>query len=63
LVDAGRADLVIAVTERRISPFQAARIADRAPSRGVRRTVVSESDQKMEPAKPAARIDPRALIG
>jgi hypothetical protein len=32
LVDAGRADLVIAITERRISPFAAARIADRGMS-------------------------------
>ena len=32
LVELGRADLVLAVTERRISPFQAARIADRGTS-------------------------------
>ena len=69
LVEAGRADLLIAVTERRISPFQAARIADR----GAHRIVVSESNQKARQAEPEApkvrqaepeakKIDVRALI-
>jgi hypothetical protein len=67
LVAAGRADLVLAVVERRISPFQAARIADR----GERRRTVSAHVDKVEkverveeapkPKKPA--LDVRALIG
>jgi hypothetical protein len=63
LVEAGRADLVIAVAERRISPFQAARIADRG---GHRRTVPEEKAESVEPEakkKPPPRIDVRALIG
>src|SRR5262249_43126706 len=72
LVAAGRVDLVIAVTERRISPFQAARIADR----GERRRTVSKDEQKAEQVEPKAKkkpvepevkkkrasLDPRALI-
>ena len=66
LVDLGRADLVIAVTERRISPFQAARIAERG---GQRRAVVEEKKAervKTEAKKEAhapPRIDVRALVG
>jgi hypothetical protein len=72
LVEAGRADLVIAVTERRISPFAAARIADRSRSK---RTVsahinkveeVEEAPKQVHPkTKPepvARKLDPRALI-
>jgi len=65
-VDLGRADLVIAVTERRISPFQAARIAERG---GQRRAVVEEKKAervKTEAKKEAhapPRIDVRALVG
>ena len=72
LVEAGRADLVIAVSERRISPFQAARIADRSEHRKVadreehRRVAPTPSPSppvKTERAKPAVtRPDPRALI-
>jgi hypothetical protein len=40
LVDLGRADLVIAIVERRLSPFAAARIA-----RGGRRRTVSDHDR------------------
>jgi hypothetical protein len=46
LVAAGRADLVIAVTERRISPFQAARIADRGDRR--RRILPSDLERSTE---------------
>ena len=76
LVDLGRADLVIAVTERRISPFQAARIADRGertesqkqPSnRSLKRGTISEGEQKARQAeleaKKPPRPDVRALIG
>ena len=69
LVAAGRADLVIAVIERRISPFQAARIADRG--RGQRTVTVAAHVDKVEevekvkeapkPKKPT--LDVRALIG
>jgi hypothetical protein len=78
LVEAGRADLVIAVSERRISPFQAARIAERGASarethRGVTKTVTETlpraAAQKPKEVKPDAvtkpavtRLDPRALI-
>jgi hypothetical protein len=70
LVAAGRADLVIAVTERRISPFQAARIAERSARETRRdvtksctvqetesspRTVEPETVQKPARAKPEAK--------
>jgi hypothetical protein len=74
LVEAGRADLVIAVTERRISPFQAARIADRGDGR--RRTVCAHVElreelpsnlraeiDKVDEAPKPKKLDVRALIG
>jgi hypothetical protein len=69
LVEAGRADLVIAVTERRISPFAAARIADRGERRRVAPSPRGEkkTEQQVEPEKPEAKkrpaLDVRALIG
>jgi hypothetical protein len=76
LVEAGRADLVIAVTERRISPWQAARIAERGEHRRVASTPSKDEHTKATPtppppppvktekkAKPAVTtLDPRALI-
>ena len=47
LVEAGRADLVIAVTERRLSPFQAARIAERGGGR--RRTLPDHPERSTSP--------------
>jgi hypothetical protein len=79
LVDLGRADLVIAVTERRISPFQAARIADRGGRRhmvSADRTVSAHVDKveavekidKVEQVEEAPKpkkpaLDVKALIG
>ena len=67
LVEAGRVDLVIAVTERRISPFQAARIAERGDGR--RRAVSAPVEmhaeevehtpkpEKNSPAKPPPKLE------
>jgi hypothetical protein len=56
LVEAGRTDLVIAVTERRISPFQAARIADRGRGRRLGVPIDAEHPQ----APPSAPEPPPA---
>jgi len=79
LVEAGRVDLVIAVTERRISPFQAVRIAERGGGR--RHTVSAPVDRVVEEVEEApkpkkkppeksppkseaiSKLDVRALIG
>jgi hypothetical protein len=70
LVDIGRADLVIAITERRISPFAAARIAERAPARETRPGVTENATEnatenvsstvKPEPAQKPAKAKPAA---
>jgi len=74
LVEAGRTDLVIAVSERRISPFAAARIAERSAHRRVTpppSTSPQVETKKSEPVKtekpepkprPPSSLDPRALI-
>jgi hypothetical protein len=61
LVAAGRSDLVIAVTEQRISPFAAARIADRSASQrqaakalGVDESTV-RADLRKDPAESAGK--------
>jgi hypothetical protein len=74
LVNLGRADLIALVVERKLSPFQAERIANRsAPDRDARlgttktvteslpRTVEPETAQKPEKAKPEEkRLKPEA---
>src|SRR5262249_40028245 len=78
LVVAGRSDLVIAVTERRISPFQAARIAERGGSRRPSREAsldssapppapesppaIAESPKSDEPATPKPKKNPPAKL-
>jgi hypothetical protein len=62
LVAADRADLIIAVAERRLTPFQAAQIADRD---GQRHTIPEKKAEQVKPeAKKEAppRIDVRCLI-
>jgi hypothetical protein len=58
LVEAGRADLIIAVSERRISPFQAARIAERGDGR--RRTLPSHSESSDRSIAPPSAPEPPA---
>jgi hypothetical protein len=77
LVAADRADLIVALVERRIGPFQAARIADRGMP--PRRTAPEKKTEPEPPGEPEVmkkrlagepevvnkppRIDVRALIG
>jgi hypothetical protein len=64
LVAADRADLIIAVAERRLTPFQAAAIADRdvPPQRTARaKADKAEKVEKTQPKKPAWDVE--AMIG
>jgi hypothetical protein len=71
LVAEGRTDLLLAVTERRISPFQAARIADsgrrqREAKRAAEQRPIfpaGEAPKPTKPKKPARPLDVRAIIG
>ena len=58
LVETGRTDLVLAVTERRLSPSAALRIFERRKRQHVTKTVT----ETPEPKKPVP-FDPAALIG
>jgi hypothetical protein len=59
LVSLGRADLVIAITERRISPFAAARIAARAPARETRHAVTENVTKNV--TKNVTETSPRTV--
>lgn len=65
LVEAGRADLVIAIVERRISPAVAARIAERSdrrrPTVDDRKPVQAQREEK-KPEKAPVVVDVAALI-
>src|SRR5262249_6559634 len=67
LVEAGRADLVIAITERRLSPFQAVRIAERREHRRPRPAVDDHKPmpaprEEKKPQKAPVVVDVAALI-
>src|SRR5262249_52786237 len=57
LVELGRADLVIAIAERRISPFQAARIADRGGRTKYPKTAFESKGSFRDPAEGISESD------
>jgi len=62
LVAGGHVDLVLAVTERRLSPFQAARIAERGAHHRANPQAKPKAPKAKQAKPEAKKLDPRALI-